>query len=159
METFGTKWEASWRKDLSILLFLCISVCSHCLEEDNKLTEVQANLEWTFYQNPSLPGAVFFQCLLTDRNPAASFLDFWKNLFYKPIKSGALPKDWSTASSTLHVGNVEHPGYPLACSQASSKQALEHSEDKSTSKVEKGTMHNLCFYHRYLMSNWIGVFP
>lgn len=159
MERVCTNWE-----DIFPYFFHCISVCSHCLEEDNQLIDLQTNLEWTLYQNLGLPGAGFFQgffrvlCLMTDRNPAASFPGFWMNLFYKPIKSGALPRDWNTASSTLHVGNGKHPGCHLACSQANSKHALEHSEDKSTSKVllkstsKEGIRHNLCFYHRHFMS-------
>lgn len=74
---------------------------------------------------------------MTDRNHAASFSGFWKKLFQKPIESGPLPTGWSTAISALHVGNRKHPGYHFACSQANSKHALEHSEDKSTANVEK----------------------
>ena len=97
-------------------------------------------------------------CLLTDRNSAASIPDFWKNFFYKLLKTGALPKDWSTANSTLHVWNGKHPGYHLACGQANSKHGLEHSEDKTSAKVEEGTTHSLCFYHRYFMSNCMKSF-
>lgn len=134
--------EDFWHKlgsHFSILLFLWISVfslwISVCLEEGNQLTDLQANLECILYQHLWLTRAVFFHffffrvlCLVTDRNLAASFPDFWKNIFYKHTKSRALLKDWSTLSPVLHVGNGKHPGYHLACSQDNSKHALEHSE-------------------------------
>lgn len=79
----------SWKKDLSTLLFLSASiwsVCSHCWEEDNQLTDLQANLEENFYKFSCLRGPLFLQGVVSEhQKPCWLFPGFWKNLFNNPI--------------------------------------------------------------------------
>lgn len=66
-------------------------------------------------------------------------------LFYKPTKSGALPRHCSIA--TLHEAKEDQAvTWPIV------KPIAEHSEDGNTFKEEEGTMHNLCFDHTYPMA-------
>lgn len=97
---------------------------------------------------------------MIDGNPAASFPDFLnfsinlsnQDIWYKPIKSGAQPKDCSIATRLEGKENTQAVTWPVV------KPMAEHSEQRSTFKGEEETMHSLCFYHIYLMAGWIGVF-